>query len=474
MGRFFDIVKHIVPFWSTNNNKKRSESEQSKIKTIEYESQRVSFKFLIAAILMFTFQVFLASGASIEFIIPDLPAPIPFNSGRAFHINLSVFWPLLGIIGGVYYILPEEVGYDTNIKLANIQFWLTIVTLLLIYGSLSLGFTTGREYLEALLPFKILIALSLIIFFINILLTLLKRKITEWHPTMIGLVVGVFFSIIMYIPSMLTYKNIAMDEFFKFWTVHIWVESTLELIIASVIASILLMMTGVKRKTVERWYYVEVFLVILTGFLGVGHHYFWIGAPHWWLYIGMIFGALQIVPVFFLVYTASKSVKRQNMKTTNDLTFKYLWATVFWNLVGAGILGFIMTWPSINQYTHGTEMVSLHGHLALFGTYGFLTLTLFYFILPQWQRTKNLSMKKGNIAFWLLNSGLALMGISLFVAGVIQSYLLRYVGIEFTKVRELLVPYMIGRTLGGLIFAGGAIIIGWDLISNLLFKKSIP
>ncbi|SJZ52160.1 cbb3-type cytochrome c oxidase subunit I [Selenihalanaerobacter shriftii] len=473
MKRLLNTFKRLIPFLPSENNNKQDDQEnkKSKIKTIEYKSQKVSFKFLTAAILMFTFQVFLAFGASMEFIIPDLPAPIPFNAGRAFHINLSIFWPILGIIGGVYYILPEEVGYDINIKLANIQFWLMIITLLSIYSSLSLGFTTGREYLEALLPFKIAIAVSLILFFINILLTLLKRKVTEWHPTMVGLIVGLFFSIIMFIPSMLTYKNIAMDEFFKFWTVHIWVESTLELIIASIISSILLMMTGVKRKTVERWYYVEVFLVILTGFLGVGHHYFWIGTPNIWLYIGMIFGALQILPIFFLVYTAFKSIKRQNMITTNELTFKYLWATVFWNLIGAGGLGFIMTWPGINQYTHGTELVSAHGHLAIFGTYGLLTLSLFYFILPQWKRTKDLSIKKGKIAFWLINSGLALMGISLFIAGVVQSYLLRYVGIEFTKVRALLIPYMIGRSLGGLIFAAGAVIIGWNLGSNLLFKK---
>lgn len=444
-------------------------------KGIRYRSQEVSFLFLMTAMIFFAGQVVLASLAALEFVFPNFGLPVPFNLGRSVHVNLSMYWPLMGIMGGVYYILPEETGNELYTPgWAQLQYlWMT-GTLLALFGTLSLGWTAGREYLEGVLPIKVLLLVNLGIFAFIVVRTIMERKATEWHPTMVGLILGLGLSLLMFFPSIFSYNNIVLDEFFKFWTVHIWVESTLELVIASVIASLLLLLTGVERNKVERWYYVEVLMVIMTGFLGVGHHYFWIGVSKVWQTIGAIFGAMQVIPVMFLALVGVKVLKSKDRFTGDKLVVKFVGATVFWNIIGAGGLGFLMTFPETNKYLHGTEMVDAHAHLALFGTYGFLVIALAYYILPQWERMKHLSMAKGHIAFWLLNIGLAFIGGSLIMSGILQAYLWRYVGLDFVQVREIIQPYMIGRSVGGAIFACGGLLIGWDVFTNLFWKRSIP
>lgn len=444
-------------------------------KGIRYRSQEVSFLFLMTAMLFFAGQVVLASLASLEFVFPNFSLPVPFNLGRSVHVNLSMYWPLMGIMGGIYYILPEETGNEVYTPgLAQLQYlWMT-GTLLALFGTLSFGLTSGREYLEGIFPIKVLLMVNLLLFAYIVVRTIAERKVREWHPTMIGLILGLILSAAMFLPGLFSYRSIVLDEFFKFWTVHIWVESSLELVIASVISSLLLLLTGVERKKVERWYYVEVLLVILTGFFGIGHHYFWIGVSKIWQVIGAVFGALQVIPVLFLALVGVKVLKSKDRYTGDKLVVKFIGATVFWNIIGAGGLGFLMTFPQTNRYLHGTEIVDAHAHLALFGTYGFLVIGLAYYILPQWERMKHLSMAKGHIAFWLLNAGLALIGGSLIIGGMLQAYLWRYVGLDFVQVREIIRPYMVGRSVGGAVFAAGGLIIGWDLVTNLLWKRTIP
>lgn len=436
---------------------------------ILFQSQLVALPYLVTALLLFGSQVFVATAGSLEFILPDLPAPVAFHHGRAVHLNLSIFWPLMGLMGGVFYILPEEVGAELHSpKLARVQFWLFSINLVGLLTSLALGATEGREYLEAPSLFDAGILLVVTLFAYNVVLTLARHPVTGWRPTWVGLVLGLFFSTVFFVPSMFNVKHIVFDEIIKFWVVHIWVESTVELVIASLIAALLVSMTTVDRTVVEKWYYVEAFLVVLTGLLGTGHHYFWIGVPEFWLYVGGIFGALQVVPLFFLVSSAYQATKQKTTLTTNRLAFYFLWAAVFWNFTGAGLLGLVMTIPSVNAYVHGTHLTSSHGHLALFGTYGFLTIAVAYFVLPRW-RPGIFNLRWGMVSFWLINLGLAIMGGSLIIAGILQAYLHRMFGLDFLAVNQAIIPYMWVRTVGGVIFGAGGVIPSADLFRNLIW-----
>ncbi|MGE5577969.1 MAG: cbb3-type cytochrome c oxidase subunit I [Syntrophothermus sp.] len=462
----------LLPFSKQRRSRERSRTPREGVqeKEIAYPSQRVAYKYCVGAALFFAFQVVLATLASLELVFPDLPAPLPVNFGRSIHVNLSQFWPLLGIMGGIYYVLPEEIGDDLYSPfLANLQFWLMIATMLGIIGTLALGYTTGREYLEPILPLKLAQGLALLIFTLNVTITLFKRRFAVWHPTSTSILLGLGLSMVLYFPTLLFFKNLVADEFFKFWTVHIWWESSLELIVTGLLTTMLILMTRVDPGLVMKYYYLEAILVILLGFYGVGHHYFWIGLQKYWVYIGGIFGALQAVPLFFIVWVAYTATLHKKGLTTNNVAFKFLWAAAIWNLVGAGLLGAVTTIPQINVYTHGTYLVSSHAHLALFGTYGSLALAVIYFVLVQWQKLEMLSIRAGEIAFWLINTGLAIMAAALGLAGIVQAYLWRFVGLDFATVQGLLRPYMAARSAGAAMFAIGAIIPAWDIAANLIF-----
>ncbi len=464
MALFFP-GKRVAP-----RERKRTDREGVPEKEIVYPSQRVAYKYCVGAAVFFAFQVTLATLAALEFVFPDLPAPLPVNLGRSIHVNLSMFWPLLGIMGGIYYVLPEEIGDDLYSPfLANLQFWLMVLTMLGIMGTLALGFTTGREYLEPILPLKLAQGLALFIFTLNVTVTLFKRKFAVWRPTSTSLVLGLGLSLVLYLPALFFFKNLVADEFFKFWTVHIWWESSLELIVTGLITTMLILMTRVDPVLVMKYYYLEAVLVILLGFYGVGHHYFWIGLQRYWVYIGWSFGVLQAVPFFFIVWVSYTATLHKRGLSTNSVAFKFLWAAAIWNLAGAGLFGAVTSFPQINVYTHGTFLVSSHAHLALFGTYGSLAMGVIYFVLVQWEKLEMLSIRAGEVAFWLLNTGLAIMALALGLAGMVQAYLWRFVGLDFAVVHGLLKPYMAVRSAGAVIFAIGAIIPAWDIVTNLIF-----
>ncbi len=73
------------------------------------------------------------------------------------------------------------------------------------------------------------------------------------------------------------FKNLTLDYYYWWWVIHLWVEGAWELIAASIMAFVLLKITGIERKVIEKWLYVEVALVLITGIIGTGHHYYWIG-----------------------------------------------------------------------------------------------------------------------------------------------------------------------------------------------------
>lgn len=419
--------------------------------------------YLVAALLFFGFQVLVASSGALETVFRDLPLPIPTNAGRGIHLNLSLFWPFLGIIGGTYFFVPLEMGVPLHSqRLAFVQFWLLLVAFLAILGSLALGVSEGREYLEAPRPLLGGIVLGILIFLYNIVQTVRKARVKSWPPTMVAMVAGLLLSVAFFAPNLASFRNIVADELTKFWVVHVWVESTLELIAVGLLAILLIQVTGMDRRTATRLLYLEGFFIVLTGFFGIGHHYFWIGAPSAWLYIGGIFGALQTVPVLFFAHTAYKGAAESQDLSTEAVGLKFVLSAALWNFFGAGLIGLITTTPEVNAYTHGTHLTSGHAHMALFGTYGFLALAMAYFVLPEW-RDGSLTANKGVWAFWLLNIGLAMMGAALALAGVAEAYLLRVVGLDFPTVARITRPYMVVRMAGAVIFAVGAILPAWDV-----------
>ena len=169
------------------------------------------------------------------------------------------------------------------------------------------GIHEGREFLEQPLWIKIAIVVVALIFLYNISMTVLKgRKTAITNVLLLGLWgIALFFLFAFYNPA-----NVALDKLYWWYVVHLWVEGVWELVMASVLAFLIIKMTGVDREVIEKWLYAIAGLALFSGLLGTGHHYYWIGAPGYWQWIGSIFSTLEIAPFFAMVVFAFTMVWR--------------------------------------------------------------------------------------------------------------------------------------------------------------------
>ena len=268
---------------------------------MQYQSQSVAKLYFIAAIALFVAQILFGLIMGLQYVMGDFLFPeIPFNVARMVHTNTLIVWLLMGFMGAAYYLVPEEAERELHSpKLAVILFWVflgaagaTVLAYLTInYADLAkltgndLLPTMGREFLEQPTIIKIGIVVVVLGFLYNIGMTILKgRKTTINLVLLVGLVgLAVFFLFSFYNP-----ENLVKDKYFWWWTVHLWVEGVWELILGAILAFVLIKTTGVDREVIEKWLYVIIAMALITGIIGTGHHYYWIGAPEYWQWWGSI------------------------------------------------------------------------------------------------------------------------------------------------------------------------------------------
>lgn len=441
-------------------------ANKSKVPKQPFIAQRISRRYCLTAVCLFALQGLIALTGALDLVIPDLPSPIPFQYGRAIHLSLAILWPLIGTLGMVYFFITAELNREIySPRLARWQYWIVMFFGLSILGTLALGIGNGREYLDGMPIFYGGICLALALASYNLIRTLLadKKAITPAAATM---ALGVIFLLLLLIPNTITYSNPIIDEATKFWIVHLWEEMAFELTSASFIAIYYVVSGLAPRKQVERWLYLEASLAIFGGLYGTGHHYYWIGFPAVWLVLGSLFSIIEVIPVGMLVYMTYRGLKSKNIRSKREkLTLWLLLSSVFYHVTGASLLGLFMTIPWVNLYMHGTYVTSGHAHLALFGSLGFVVLAGCYYVLSWGSEPTLKGYRGGVIAVILLNSGLIIMGTALLVAGAMQTYLWRILGMDFIEVHLLLNPYFVIRAIGGAVFTLGDFLLFW-----LIFK----
>ncbi len=415
---------------------------------MNYKSQRIAYHFFVAAVLLFAVQVIVGLVAALQFIWPHFFF-LNFNTVRTLHINALVVWLLLGLMGSTYYIIPEESKSELwSMPLARFQFWATIVTVLLvILGYIYMGlnpqanrlvggillFNEGREYIEAPRWADVLLVISILLFLFNNFMTVLKTK--RWTSIQGVLLGGLVGLALMYLPGMFFTPSISKDQFWWWWVVHMWVEGTWEVIAGAILCFMLTKATGAKLETLEKWMYIEVALVLFTGILGIGHHYYWIGAPSYWLAIGGVFSALEPIPLLIMVWDAFKTTRELRKDWTNKVAIYFIVGHALLNFVGAGIWGIIHTLPVINRWTHGTQITTAHGHIAFFGAYVLLILSMIYLTLPEIKAAKTFNQNRGLVAFWFMTISMIFITLTITGAGLVQVYMERLMGLPYVTVK---------------------------------------
>jgi nitric oxide reductase subunit B len=379
-----------------------------------------------------------------------------------------VVWILSGFMGSAYYIIPDEAEHELiSIPLVKLQFWsLAIVGVVAVIG-FHVGWWEGRKFLEIPRPLDYLVVINVLLFLYIIIMTLYKG--TRRTTTSLVLTMGLFFAALLYLPGMIWFDNQTMDSFFRWWVVHLWVEGVWELIMGGILAYLLIKLTGVDREVIEKWLYVIVGLTFLSGVLGTGHHYYYIGTPKYWLMIGGIFSALEPLAFLGMALFAVAMYRKGEKRHPNKMALTWTLGTAILSFVGAGLLGVAHTLPAVNLWTHGTFVTAMHGHLAFWGAYGMLVLGMITYAMPMITGRKMYNKPGATYAFWLSNIGMIGMTTAFAAAGVTQVYLERKVGMDFIDVQQEMAVHF-------LILIGAASIFTLGIIMFIInfFKYGMP
>ncbi|MCF6213154.1 MAG: cbb3-type cytochrome c oxidase subunit I [Flavobacteriaceae bacterium] len=433
---------------------------------MKYKSQKVAYWFFAFSLLLLFLQIIYGFIMGFDRIgLQGLHEIIPFNTARAVHTNLLVVWLLSGFMGAAYYIIPEEAQHElVSVKLAYVQ----LISLAVVAVTAIIGFHfniwEGRKFLEIPRPLDYLVVVNVLLFLGLILLTLFKGK--RKTTTALVLSMGLLFAALLYLPGMIPFDSQVLDSFFRWWVVHLWVEGVWELIMGGILSFLLIKLTGVDREVIEKWLYVIVGLTFLSGILGTGHHYYYIGVNKIWIIVGGIFSALEPLAFLAMALFAVNMYRKGEKKHPNKTALLWTIGSAIVSFIGAGLLGFAHTLPQTNIYTHGTLVTAMHGHLAFWGAYAMIVFAIISYALPNMTGRKFLDSNVGRMAFWISNIGMIGMTISFGVAGVAQVYMERIMKMEFMAVQKLISIHFVVLIILASLFTIGILLYMYEFIKH--------
>lgn len=434
--------------------------------------------YLVFALILFVGQILFGLVMGLQYIIGDFLFPLlPFNIARMVHTNLLIVWLLFGFMGAAYYLIPEEADRELHSpKLAMILFYVFAVAgVLTILGYLFVPYaglaqmtgndllpTMGREFLEQPLITKVGIVVVALGFLYNVGMTVLKGRKTAVNVVMMTGLIGLA---VMFLFSFYNPDNLTRDKFYWWYVVHLWVEGVWELIMAAMLAYVLIKITGVDREVIEKWLYVIVAMALISGILGTGHHYFWIGAPTVWLWVGSIFSTLEPLPFFAMVLFAFNMINRRRREHPNKAAALWAMGTTVTAFLGAGVWGFLHTLAPVNYYTHGTQLTAAHGHLAFYGAYAMIVMTLISYAMPKLRGLGEAANNKAQVmemwGFWLMTISMVFITLFLSAAGVVQIWLQRIpedgAALSFMASQDQLFLFYWLRLAAGVVFLIGLV-----------------
>ena len=432
---------------------------------MKYQSQKIALAYFAVAMALFAVQVSVGLLLGWIYVSPNtLSELLPFNVLRMLHTNSLIVWLLLGFFGAAYFLIPEEADREIHSpKLAYLQLAILVIGTLgvvvtyvfdLFHGNWLLG-KEGREFIEQPVWVKVGIVVAALIFLYNVTMTVLQGKKTAITNI---LLLGLWGLALLFLFAFYNPGNLSLDKQFWWYIVHLWVEGVWELIMASILAYLMLKLTGVDREVIEKWLYVIVALSLFSGILGTGHHYYWIGTPGYWQWIGSIFSSLEVIPFFAMMAFAFVMVWKGRRDHPNKAALLWSLGCATLAFFGAGVWGFLHTLHGVNYYTHGTQITAAHGHLAFYGAYVSLNLAVITYALPILRGRDPYNQVLNMGAFWLMSGGVVFMTFVLTFAGTVQTHLQRVLGENYMDVQDQLAIFYWMRFGAGIAVVLGALL----------------
>lgn len=371
---------------------------------------------------------------------------LPYAVSRTWHTQLAILWIATSWLATGLYVAPLLSGYEPKYQRFGVNFlFLSLLIIvvgsfagqwLAVHGYIGDGQTNfwlghqGYEYVDLGRLWQIYLFVGLMLWvalMLRALWPMLVQKVE--NASLIYLVVVSTITIgLLYGAGLMWGQNthISIMEYWRWWVVHLWVEGIFEVFATAVIATLFVRM-GLLRLSVATVSVLFATIIFLGGgVLGTFHHLYFSGTPISVMALGATFSALEVVPLMvvgFEAYSRANIEKQYLWEEAYHWPFMFFSAVLVWNLIGAGLFGFLINPPIALYYMQGLNTTANHGHAALFGVYGFLGLGLTLFCLRGLTDIKNWDQRLLKVSFWSLNIGLALMTfLSLLPQGLWQTY----------------------------------------------------
>ena len=293
----------------------------------------------------------------------------------------------------------------------------------------------GWEYIELGKVWQIILIIGMLVWLFIVtrgIMGALKKEKTEKEKG--GLIHMLFYSSIaipvFYFAALFINpdSHITYADYWRWWIVHLWVEGIFEVFAVILIGFLMVSMKLVTKKSTERALMFQIIILLGSGVIGTGHHYYWQGTPEAWLGLGAVFSAVEVVPLTLLILEAYSQHKWM-VEGGKDFPYKgafiFLISTAIWNLLGAGVLGFLLNTPVVSYFEHGSNITAAHAHGAMMGVYGMFSIAIIFYAMrnivkPEVWKARNFD-KLAKISCWLLNIGLAgMIIITLLPVGFMQ------------------------------------------------------
>ncbi len=471
-------------------------------------SMRATTKYFWTAAALFMLQIILGgitahySVEGQDFYGFPLSDYLPYAVTRTWHTQLAVFWIATAWLGTGLYIAPALSGLEPKFQRLGVNvLWLALVAVVL--GSMAGEWAAvqrlidldwnfyfghqGYEYVDLGRFWQVLLLIGLFIWvgLVGRALWPALKTPGEGRPLVLilflsSVAIGLFYGAGL---SWGKHTHLSMVEYWRWWVVHLWVEGFFEVFATTVIALLTVRLGLVRQKAANQAVLFGTIVFLTGGILGTLHHLYFSGTPTSVIAVGALFSALEVVPLALIGFEAYDSYRHSKAAPWVE---KYRWAILcfvavaFWNLVGAGLFGFMINPPISLYYIQGLNTTALHGHTALFGVYGMLGIGLILFCLRGLYSGKAWAWNNGLLKwmFISLNAGLVMMALlSLLPVGAMQAWAAVDTGFWFARSAEFLHQEIIHffvwmRVPGDVIFAFGGILLIVFMAKLALGKKS--
>jgi nitric oxide reductase subunit B len=466
-------------------------------------SQKATVKYFLIVSLLFLLQIVMGiitahygveGGGFYGFPLQDY---LPYVVTRTWHTQLGIFWIATAWLAAGLFIAPYICGYEPKYQKLGVDAlfaallvvvlgsmggqWMSVMHML--PGDLWFWFGhQGYEYVDLGRVWQIALFVGLLLWLFLIARTAIPALMKDGSRSLVMLYLlttaGIAF---FYAPGLFwgMRSHITVVEYWRWWVVHLWVEGFFEVFATTVIAFLFAKLRVIRPQHAAYAALLSGAIYLAGGIIGTLHHLYFAGTPTVAIAFGAVFSALEIVPLVFVGYEALENIRHSRAR---DWLSQYKWvvyffvAVAFWNLVGAGVFGFMINPPIALYYMQGLNTTAVHAHGALYGVYGTLGLALLLFCLRAMQPERKWNTKLLGFAFWAINIGMLMeIMLSLLPIGLLQTYQSVAVGYWSARSPEFMQMPLMNflrwmRLFGDTVFAIGAIAFVWFAVQIMLTR----